>query len=127
MPEKLPNFLEILGVLAEHDVEFIVIGGLCAVLHGVPINTRDVDIVHARDPANIDRLVLALEALSAHYRLHPKRIVPTASILALPGHPLLNTSAVPLDVPGTLADAQGYDELPPFSVDGRFECGVSST
>ena len=63
-----PNFLEILKVLKEYQVEFIVVGGVCAVLHGAPISTFDLDLVHSRAPNNIDRLMVALKTLDAHYR-----------------------------------------------------------
>ena len=63
-----PNFLEILKVLKEYQVEFIVVGGVCAVLHGAPISTFDLDLVHSRAPNNIDRLMVALKNLNAHYR-----------------------------------------------------------
>src|SRR5260370_4562826 len=116
MPKTPPDFVAILSELADHQVDFIVVGGVCAILHGTPINTADVDIVHSRDPANLDRLAAALQALNASYRHHPKRISPTASMLASAGHNLLTTNAGPLDVLGTIADDQGYEELEPFSV-----------
>jgi len=125
MPESLPDFLEIFGVLCEHEVDFIVVGGLCAVLHGAPINTSDVDIVHSRRPANLDRLLAALTALDAHYRLLPKKIAPTLSHLSSPGHQLLNTQLGHLDVLGTIADNLGYDELEPYSVSSTIGIGVS--
>ncbi len=125
MPSSLPDFLEILSILAEHEVDFIVVGGLCAVLHGAPINTGDVDIVHSRQPANIDRLLAALTALDAHYRLPLKKIAPTTSHLTSAGHQLLTTTAGPLDVLGTIADGLGYDELKLHSQTIVVEIGLS--
>ena len=34
MPDPTPDFLTILQVLTDHEVDFIVVGGVCAVLHG---------------------------------------------------------------------------------------------
>ena len=51
---------DLIQSLATHEVEFIIVGGVAALLQGAPINTIDLDIVYARTPANIDR---ALEAL----------------------------------------------------------------
>jgi hypothetical protein len=62
------NFRLILQTLADHQVDFIVIGGVCAVLHGAPVTTFDVDLVHARTPENIERLLRALESLDTIYR-----------------------------------------------------------
>src|SRR5436190_24091100 len=94
-----PNHKKILRILKDHEVNFIVIGGVCAVLNGVPIMTQDTDIVHSRTPENIDRLLSALQTIDAHYRFHPKKIAPTASLLAAsPGHHLFLTTEGPLDV-----------------------------
>lgn len=40
------QFAKLLQLLAEHDVEAIVVGMLAGVLQGVPLTTGDVDIVH---------------------------------------------------------------------------------
>jgi hypothetical protein len=57
--------VELLGVLVEHRVEFILIGGLGAIVHGSPYATVDVDIVPRRERANLDLLSNALRALGA--------------------------------------------------------------
>jgi len=44
--------------LFEGGVEFILVGGVAAVVRGAPINTFDVDIVHSRSPENVARLFL---------------------------------------------------------------------
>jgi hypothetical protein len=35
----------------------VVIGGMAGVLHGAPIATKDLDIVHRRTPENVGRLL----------------------------------------------------------------------
>ena len=40
-------------VLAAHDVDFIVIGGMAAVLHGSPTVTVAADVVPSLEPANL--------------------------------------------------------------------------
>jgi len=45
-----------------HDVEYLVIGGIAAVLHGVPRATFDLDILIRPSEANADRLLEALRA-----------------------------------------------------------------
>jgi len=59
---------EILAVLERHQVAYVVIGGLAAVLHGSPLLTRDADICPARNPENLDRLAAALRELRARIR-----------------------------------------------------------
>ncbi len=105
-----PNYKKILELLTDNQVDFIVIGGVCAVLNGVPIMTLDLDIVPARGPQNLERLLAVLQSIDAHYRHHPKKISPTLSLLAAsPGHHFLATEHGPLDVLGTIDD----DEAPP--------------
>ncbi|MFO0968723.1 MAG: hypothetical protein U0793_24465 [Gemmataceae bacterium] len=115
MPEP-PDLKAILKKLADHQVEFILIGALSAVLQGAPISTFDVDIVHRRTPENLQRLVAALEDLDAYYReRRDRKVKPTLSHLAGPGHNLLATRLGPLDVLGAISDDRDYDSLLPDS------------
>lgn len=112
MPSPTPDFLAILRVLAAHKVDFIVVGGVCGVLHGAPIATFDLDIVHSREPENLDRLMRALSELQAHYRGQAgRRLMPDRSHLASPGHQLLMTEVGPLDLLGMLGAGRGYAQL----------------
>lgn len=45
MRSAAPDFFGIFETLITHDVVFIVVGGVCAVLNGAPINTFDLDVV----------------------------------------------------------------------------------
>lgn len=51
--------------LARHEVNFVLVGGLAAQTHGNTRMTNDVDVIPEPDPANLDRLASALNALSA--------------------------------------------------------------
>lgn len=80
-----PDFLALLRTLFNHEIDFIVVGGVAAVLHGAPIGTFDMDVVHSRSPENIERLVAALQDLDAYYRGRgEQRLRPDASQLAFP-------------------------------------------
>lgn len=110
--ENSSDFIAIIKVLTEHNVEFIVVGGLGAVFHGVPIMTFDIDIVHSREDKNLDRLIKALNILEAQYREQPeRRLKPTKDHLASPGHQLLLTNKGPLDILGTIGKDLSFDEL----------------
>jgi Nucleotidyl transferase AbiEii toxin, Type IV TA system len=56
---------EILRRLVERGVDFVVIGGIAAVLHGSARNTFDLDICVATDDANLAALGDVLTALGA--------------------------------------------------------------
>jgi hypothetical protein len=107
-----PDFLALLRALLEHKVDFIVVGGVCGVLHGAPLSTFDLDIVHSRAAGNLERLMKTLEALGARYRTpgHEK-VKPSRSHLSSPGHQLLMTTAGPLDLLGTIGKGHAYDDL----------------
>jgi len=57
--------LHVLRALAGDEVEYVLVGGLAAVLQGSPIPTYDVDIVPAPGRRNRGRLLAALAALDA--------------------------------------------------------------
>ena len=109
---QLPDFLEILTVLTKHKVDFIVVGGVCAVLHGAPVTTFDLDLVHSRSSQNLSSLMSALNELDAFYRGRvDKRLKPKRSHLSSSGHQLLMTNAGPLDLLGTIGAGHTYKDL----------------
>ena len=119
MPQTLNiDFLAIIKALQRGHVDFIVVGGVAAVLHGAPINTFDLDIVHARFPENIDRLIGALGELGAHYRDQTGRKLPPAPLLlAGDGHNLFATTHGPLDVLGVIGTGHTYETLLPDTIE----------
>lgn len=57
--------LELLRVLVEHGVDFVVIGGFAVAAHGYERATKDVDVVPSPEIGNLARLVAALASLEA--------------------------------------------------------------
>lgn len=106
-----PSFREILEVLNQHQVEYIVVGGVAAVIHGAPTTTFDLDALVRVNEANAERLARALSELEARYREHRKTIRPTIDDLLSGGHLLLMTRAGPLDVLGFIGEKQRYEDL----------------
>jgi predicted nucleotidyltransferase len=66
-----PNFSELLPLLANHGVEFILVGGGAAIAHGSARMTLDVDVVYSRSPENILRLADALTRHQPYLRGAP--------------------------------------------------------
>jgi hypothetical protein len=56
------------STLHRHEVEYVLIGGLAANLHGSPVVTNDADITPRRDRDNLTRLAAALRELDARVR-----------------------------------------------------------
>ena len=87
-------------------------------LHGAPVATFDLDVVHARGRENVERLLEALASMDAYYRATPrKRARPAQSHLSSDGHQLLMTRFGPLDVLGRIGTGHGYPELMPHTVE----------
>jgi hypothetical protein len=55
----------ILRALADHGVDYVLIGGLAVQTHGHVRTTNDADLMPAPDPANLSRLAAALRSLDA--------------------------------------------------------------
>jgi hypothetical protein len=55
----------ILRALAEHEVEYVLIGGLAVQTHGHVRTTNDADLIPAPEPDNLKRLAAALRSLDA--------------------------------------------------------------
>jgi predicted nucleotidyltransferase len=80
----------IFRVLAEHRVEYIVVGGLAVQTHGLLRSTVDLDIVPRPDLANLSRLGEALVAMGARgFRM-------TRAVNVSDPHLLQSVSLVPL-------------------------------
>ena len=58
MLARLPD---VFRSLSDHDVRYVVIGGVAAIVHGVPRTTFDVDLLIEPSEANVARLLAALE------------------------------------------------------------------
>ncbi len=106
---------DILVTLAHHRVDFVVVGGMAAVLRGAPVTTRDLDIVYDRNVENVQRLLGALTEMEALFRGDPRRLRPNESHLRSSGHKLLETRYGPLDVLGAIEDSTTYAELLPHA------------
>lgn len=105
------SFRRILELLEAHGVEFVVVGGVAAVLHGAPVTTFDIDTLVKVDDENANRLLAALTELKARFREHAKIIPPSKEDLLAGGHLLLMTNSGPLDVLGFIGNGQRYEDL----------------
>jgi hypothetical protein len=103
---------EILEGLLEAGVDFVLVGGLAAVIQGAPVTTMDVDVVHSQSPENIAKLLAFLRSVGAVYRrLDEKLIEPKEGDLSGKGHVLLKTHLGPLDVLAVIEGGRSYGDL----------------
>jgi len=107
------TFFQILRTLNEHDLRYVLIGGLAANLWGSDQVTMDVDICYARDQENLTILVKALQALDAHLRGWPKGVPEFIDERAfrLGDTMTFETKFGAFDCLGTPAGTDGYPDL----------------
>ena len=112
------NFAErIIVALAKNKVEFVVVGGISAVLHGAPIITRDIDLCYRRVDENLVRLADALKPFQPRLRDLPE---------GLPN--LFDVHSLRLGTNFTLiADEQALDLLGIMSAIGGYESIIDRT
>jgi hypothetical protein len=110
------KFAALLSILQQSGTEFILVGGLAAVLQGAPVQTFDVDIVYSRQSENIERLLGVLQSIGAIFRIQQeRRIQPDLTHLRGSGHLNLITRFGPLDLLANIGEGLSYDDLLPHS------------
>lgn len=114
-----------LEVLASHEVDFVVIGGIAGVARGSAFMTEDLDIAYSRGRENLERLAMALRDLGARLRNAPAD-VPfqlDAKTLEAGAHFTFDTDLGSLDILDRPDGSPPYAELrrragEPLDVDG---------
>lgn len=109
----MTNFRQLLHLLSESKIDFILVGGMAATVHGATRLTQDIDIVYSRAGTNLGRLVAALAPYQPYLRGAP------------PGLPFrwdpetlerglnftLTTTLGDLDLLGEITGGGRYDDL----------------
>ena len=112
---RAPDFRpdEVVRLLGRHGVRYVLIGGLAAVTHGAPLVTQDVDVCHARDAENLDRLAGAMREVHAELRGADAniRFRLDAATLAKGDAFTFTTDVGWLDLLATPAGTSGYEDL----------------
>ena len=113
----------ILEALIGEDVEFLIIGGVAVGVHGYIRATKDVDIVPAPDPGNLERLARVLGELEAQIEGAeefkgeelPDPLDPEA--LALGGNWVLRTRLGRFDVMQWIGEDALWEKLSPAAIE----------
>jgi hypothetical protein len=114
----------ILGVLARHGVDYVLIGGLAALAHGSTIATADADVLPRQDLANLECLLDALEELEARILVSERVAMEAGEVLkvselkskgagAIPAADAwhFTTSAGPIDVVASATGVGAFDVI----------------
>jgi len=105
--------LRVLRLLNDAGVRYVVIGAFAGRLLGSPTLTRDLDICYAREPANLRSLAAVLTDLRARLRGVDRDVAFRLDerSLAAGDSFTFSTDAGDLDIIGTPAGTQGYEDL----------------
>jgi hypothetical protein len=105
-------FSELMQRLVAAQVEFVIIGGMAAVLHGSTQVTYDLDICAPFNEENMARILTALQGLEPCHRLSLRKPVKqTAAELSTWQNLYLDTKAGVLDVLGNVEGLGRFADL----------------
>lgn len=115
----ITNFREILRLLTENHVEFILVGGVAATAHGSVRLTLDIDIVYRRTPENQRKLVEILNPYVPYLRGAPTGLPFRwdEKTMAMGLNFTLTTSLGDIDLLGEITGGGRYENLLPDSAE----------
>lgn len=118
----MTDFAKMLQLLSDRGVEFIIIGGAAAIVHGSSRLTQDLDVVYRRSQENIARLSNALQAQNPYLRGAPPGLPFqwSEATIRMGLNFTLQTNLGDLDLLGEVTGGGNYENL----VDRAFEIEV---
>ena len=123
--------VELLERLIDRGVEFVVVGGVAAVLHGSSLLTVDLDLCIPFSAENLSRLLPLLVELDARFRAHPERPHLLADVERFSSFRLLllETSLGPVDFLREITGVGDFEAVSRSSLEvrlGNLRCHVLS-
>ena len=111
--------------LHEHGVEFVIIGGICNVLHGSTLVTQDLDVCCRLTPSNLRRLETSIKDLHPVHRQTPQKLpfVLDDRLCRELKNLYLPTDLGVIDCLGEVAGIGGYDQVLRSSVSVELSFG----
>ena len=108
-----PNFELIIRHFCSSGVEFVIIGGLAASIHGSSYVTVDVDFCYNRTPQNLECLARALTTIHAKLRSAPSELPfrPDAATLKAGLNFTFSTDLGDIDIFGEIAGLGTFAEV----------------
>ncbi|MBF8299919.1 MAG: hypothetical protein HW394_289 [Acidobacteria bacterium] len=109
------DFPALIKLLTAGEVEFIVIGGVAAIIHGSAHITIDLDVLYGRTRGNIERLAVALAPIHPYLRGAPDGLPFRfdAATIERGLNFTLQTTLGDIDLLGEVTGGGSYDQLAP--------------
>jgi hypothetical protein len=121
----MEHLSQLLERLNQEKVQYVLVGGLAAVVHGVPLVTRDVSICMPMTEQNLICLEKALAGLNPVHRQTPQRLPFSVAADFQRGlkNLYLHTDIGVLDCLGEIKGLGGYEEVRRRSVVAEMPIG----
>lgn len=115
----------LLSRLQQHKVEFVIIGGVCGVMHGVPLVTKDLDVCARFSSENLRRIETAVKDLHPYHRLAANKLALelTDELCSRLKNLYLQTDLGKLDCLGEVAGIGDYEQALKRSVNFKLSYG----
>jgi hypothetical protein len=107
----MKNFENIIKLLVDNNIKFILIGGYAAIIHGSTMVTNDIDILMPFEKNNLKNLLIALKNIHPLHQENKKPLIKTADELSNFKNLHLNTDIGPIDILGDMPEVGTYNEL----------------
>ena len=109
----MTDFERLFHLLGDARVDFILVGGMAAAVHGASRLTQDLDVVYSRERANLERLAAALAPHHPYLRGAPPGLPFRwdAETIERGLNFTLTTTLGDLDLLGEITGGGGYDDL----------------
>ncbi len=109
----MTDFAALLRTLESAGVEFILVGGAAATVHGSTRLTLDLDVVYGRSDENLQRVVVALSPFRPYLRGAPPGLPFRWDARTLRNglNFTLTTTIGDIDLLGDIVGGGGYDDL----------------
>jgi len=119
------NDKALLSRLKEQKAEFVIIGGVCGVLHGASLVTLDLDICCRFSRENLRRIEAAVKELHPRHRLTANKLPLelTDELCSSLKNIYLNTDLGILDCLSEVSGIGNYDQVLRQSIPHRLSCG----
>jgi hypothetical protein len=107
------DWFQLLRRLKDHQVSFVIIGGIAAMLRGSPMGTFDLDVCAPMTDENLKRIHAALWDLRPKFRFRPDRMPLWADPVRMHGLKNLNleTDLGIIDLLGELPGVGSFEEI----------------
>jgi hypothetical protein len=112
-----PDLIGLLRALSRFRVQFIIVGGVAANVHGALRTTLDLDVVYSRRPENLGRLVSALVTYQPYLRGAPEGLPFVFDVATLERglNFTLTTTLGDLDLLGEVTGGGTFEALEPHT------------